>query len=44
MSRLPYDPADGEKFWLAIRELPGFPKHETMPIKHMLFKSDALLS
>ena len=42
MSRLPYDPVDKEKFWEAIRKLPGFPKHETMPIKHMLFESEAL--
>ncbi len=42
MNNLPYDPADGVKFWEAIRKLPGFPAHETMPIKHMLFESGAL--
>jgi glycerol-1-phosphate dehydrogenase [NAD(P)+] len=30
------------KFWDAIRKLPGFPAHETMPIKHMIFESGAL--
>lgn len=42
MTNLPYDPADGKKFWEAIRKLPGFPTNETMPIQHMLFESDAL--
>ena len=42
MKNLPYDPADGVKFWDAIRKLPGFPAHESMPIKHMIFKSGAL--
>ena len=42
MIKLPYDPADGAKFWEKIRKLPGFPVHETMPIKHMIFESDAL--
>lgn len=42
MTNLPYDPADGIKFWEAIRKLPGFPANETMPIQHMLFESDAL--
>ena len=42
MKKLPYDPADGVKFWEEIRKLPGFPLHETMPIKHMIFESGAL--
>jgi glycerol-1-phosphate dehydrogenase [NAD(P)+] len=42
MTNLPYDPADGINFWEAIRKLPGFPAHEIMPIKHMVFESDAL--
>jgi glycerol-1-phosphate dehydrogenase [NAD(P)+] len=42
MKKIPYDPADGMKFWEAIRKLPGFPANETMPIQHMLFESDAL--
>jgi glycerol-1-phosphate dehydrogenase [NAD(P)+] len=43
MKKLPYDPADGVNFWEVIRKLPGFPAHETMPIKHMIFESGALL-
>src|SRR5215216_5153586 len=42
MRTLPYDPADGVAFWDAIRKLPGFPTQETMPIKKMIFESDAL--
>ena len=42
MNKLPYDPANGVKFWEEIRKLPGFPIHETMPIKHMIFESGAL--
>ena len=44
MKKLPYDPADGEGFWNAIRELPGFPTQETMPIKKMIFESGALFN
>ncbi len=42
MNKLPYDPADGVKFWEEIRTLPGFPLQETMPIQHMIFESGAL--
>ena len=42
MKKLLYDPADGVEFWEAIRKLPGFPREETMPIKEMIFESDAL--
>src|SRR5512133_3708445 len=42
MKTLPYDPADGVKFWEAIRDLPGFPINETMPIKEMIFESNVL--
>jgi glycerol-1-phosphate dehydrogenase [NAD(P)+] len=42
MKRLPYDPAEGVKFWDEICKLPGFPAHEMMPIKEMIFESDAL--
>jgi glycerol-1-phosphate dehydrogenase [NAD(P)+] len=42
MHNLPFDPADGIRFWEAIRKLDGFPQDETMPIKHMVFESDAL--
>jgi len=42
MKTLPYDPGDGVAFWDAIQKLPGFPAHETMPIKEMIFESNAL--
>jgi glycerol-1-phosphate dehydrogenase [NAD(P)+] len=42
MNKLPYDPADGTRFWEAIRQLPGFPAKEFMSIKEMIFESDAL--
>jgi glycerol-1-phosphate dehydrogenase [NAD(P)+] len=42
MKKLTYDPADGKNFWSAIRNLPGFPMQETMPIKEMVFESGAL--
>lgn len=42
MDTLAYDPADGARFWEAIRKLPGFPAHETMPIQQMIFESGAL--
>src|SRR6266498_3135467 len=42
MKTLAYDPADGVEFWNAIRKLPGFPAHESMPIKEMIFESNAL--
>ncbi len=42
MKTLTYDPAHGARFWEAIRKLPGFPAHETMPIKQMIFASGTL--
>jgi glycerol-1-phosphate dehydrogenase [NAD(P)+] len=42
MIKLPYDPADGIRFWEAIRKLPGFPAKEFMAIKEMVFESNAL--
>jgi glycerol-1-phosphate dehydrogenase [NAD(P)+] len=42
MSNLTYDPADGIKFWEAVRKLSGFPAHENMPIQHMIFEPGAL--
>ena len=41
---LPYDPADGEAFWEALRGLEGFPHGETIPLRYMLFSSGALLA
>jgi glycerol-1-phosphate dehydrogenase [NAD(P)+] len=40
--KLPYDPADGEAFWDAISRIPGYPAGEHMPIRQMLFASNAL--
>jgi glycerol-1-phosphate dehydrogenase [NAD(P)+] len=42
MIQLPYNPANGPRFWDAISKLDGYPRGEHMPIKHMLFESDAL--
>jgi glycerol-1-phosphate dehydrogenase [NAD(P)+] len=42
MKKLLYDPAEGKNFWSAIRHLTGFPMQESMPIKEMIFESDAL--
>jgi glycerol-1-phosphate dehydrogenase [NAD(P)+] len=42
MKTLRYDPGDGVRFWEAIRQLPGFPVNETMPIREMVFESNAL--
>jgi glycerol-1-phosphate dehydrogenase [NAD(P)+] len=42
MNKLPYDPADGVKFWGTIRMLTGFPVDETTPIACMIFESGAL--
>jgi glycerol-1-phosphate dehydrogenase [NAD(P)+] len=41
--RLPYDPGEGAAFWAAIRQIPGYPANEGVPLRHMLFESDALL-
>jgi len=40
---LQYDPADNEKFWEAIRHIPGYPASEQgIPVQVMIFESDAL--
>ena len=39
---LSYDPADGNRFWESISKLDGYPRDEIMPIKRMLFESNAL--
>ncbi len=41
--KLSYDPADGRAFWESISHLPGYPSGEDMPIRQMLFESNALL-
>ena len=40
--QLKYDPADGEAFWEEISHLPGYPVDEFMPIRIMLYESNAL--
>jgi glycerol-1-phosphate dehydrogenase [NAD(P)+] len=40
--KLPYDPADGIKFWEDIQKIQGYPKNEFMPIKQMIFESGAV--
>lgn len=40
---LPYDPAENERFWNQIRRLPGFPQQDEIPLKKMIFESDALM-
>jgi len=42
MLTLPFDPGQGEQFKAAIRRLPGYPAGEELPIRAMLFASDAL--
>ena len=39
---LKYDPAQGEQFWAAVREIPGFPTGDEIPLRTMLIESDAL--
>ena len=37
-----YDPADNEKFWSEIQQIPGFPGGEEIPLKTMLIEAGAL--
>jgi len=39
---LRYDPANGAEFWRAISHLPGYPLGEEIPLRLMVFESDAL--
>ena len=39
---LRFDPGDGDRFKAAIRQIPGYPAGEGLPIRTMLFASDAL--
>jgi glycerol-1-phosphate dehydrogenase [NAD(P)+] len=39
---LTYDPAENEQFWRKASRIPGYPTGENMPIRRMLFESDAL--
>jgi glycerol-1-phosphate dehydrogenase [NAD(P)+] len=40
--KLPYDPARGQEFWEEIRKIRGYPRNEFMPIRQMLFESNAV--
>jgi glycerol-1-phosphate dehydrogenase [NAD(P)+] len=42
MSRLPYDPAENDVFWEKIRQLPGFPKEDVIPLRQMIFEPGAI--
>ena len=39
---LRFDPGDGDIFKAAIRQIPGYPAGEALPIRTMLFASGAL--
>jgi hypothetical protein len=39
---LKYDPGDTTKFWETITALPGFPKDDYIPLRQMIFQSDAI--
>ncbi|MBN1536801.1 MAG: iron-containing alcohol dehydrogenase [Anaerolineales bacterium] len=39
--KLLYDPAD-ENFWQQIRHIPGYPHDDVIPLRKMVFESDAL--
>jgi glycerol-1-phosphate dehydrogenase [NAD(P)+] len=40
--KLPYDPADGERFWQEVSKLPGFREKVATPIQHLVFESGAV--
>ena len=40
--KLKYDPAQGELFWAAVREIPGFPTGDEIPLRTMIIESNAL--
>ncbi|MCX8061774.1 MAG: iron-containing alcohol dehydrogenase [Anaerolineales bacterium] len=39
---LAYDPAENERFWERVRQLPGFPHGEEICLRYMLIESNAL--
>jgi len=39
---LRYDPADNEKFWSEIQQIPGYPGGEDIPLKTILIEAGAL--
>lgn len=38
----PYDPSSGDQFWSAVRQIPGFPLSDNIPLREMLFNQDAI--
>ena len=40
--KLRYDPGDGEAFWRAVSQLPGYPHGEDIPLRRMIFESRAI--
>jgi glycerol-1-phosphate dehydrogenase [NAD(P)+] len=42
MSDLKFDPGAGERFKSALRQIPGYPTGEELPIREMVFQSNAL--
>ncbi|MFZ5809670.1 MAG: iron-containing alcohol dehydrogenase [Chloroflexota bacterium] len=39
---LTFDPAENDRFWQKVRSLPGFPHGEDIPLRRMVFETDAL--
>ncbi len=39
---LAYDPAENERFWEKVRQLPGFPQGEEICLRYMLIESNAI--
>ena len=40
--KLAYDPAQGQQFWKEIRQLPGFPIADAIPLRSMLIEEGAV--
>ena len=40
--KLRFDPAEQERFWRAIQQIPGYPMGDNIPLKTMLIESGAL--
>lgn len=40
--KLPYDPSDNLNFWQTIQHIPGFPHDDIIPLRKMIFESNAL--
>ena len=42
MTSIRFDPAENELFWRAIREIPGYPAGEEIPLRRLLIESGAM--